>query len=173
MNVFVVLYGVFAGVVERSNTTDCKSVGIRLRRFESYPQYQVKRLIVWGVLLFISVILQFICLQTHLIGCVVSFSQYTITGRGIAQWQSVVEVLPPDVGKRLSECFRPEVDYAGQNFLLLKEHGYYWMHTYSNGYLTIIVLPAPPDHPSGVGEREALEILLDTEKLEELLVICA
>ena len=32
-----------AGVVKRSNTTDCKSVGIRLRRFESYPQYQVKK----------------------------------------------------------------------------------------------------------------------------------
>lgn len=101
-----------------------------------------------------------------------SFSLYSITGRGIAQWQSIVEVLPSDIGKRLSECFQPAADYAGRNFLLLKEHGYYWMHTYSNGYLTVIVLPAPPDHPSGLGEREALEMLLDTEKLEELLVIC-
>src|SRR3989344_3874321 len=28
-----------AGVVKRSNTTDCKSVGIRLRGFESLPQH--------------------------------------------------------------------------------------------------------------------------------------
>lgn len=41
-------YG-YAGVVERSNTTDCKSVGFRLRRFESYPQYQLKTLFGWTV----------------------------------------------------------------------------------------------------------------------------
>lgn len=29
--------------MKRSNTTDCKSVGIRLRRFESYPQYHSKK----------------------------------------------------------------------------------------------------------------------------------
>jgi hypothetical protein len=39
----VVLLWKFAGVVKRSNTTDCKSVGIRLRRFESYPQYHMKK----------------------------------------------------------------------------------------------------------------------------------
>ena len=41
----------YAEVVKRSNTTDCKSVGIRLRRFESCPLYQVKKATSWSFLL--------------------------------------------------------------------------------------------------------------------------
>ncbi len=36
----LVLPALSAGLVKRSNTTDCKSVGIRLRRFESYTLHQ-------------------------------------------------------------------------------------------------------------------------------------
>jgi uncharacterized CHY-type Zn-finger protein len=34
------LRGLHAGLVKRSNTTDCKSVGLCLRRFESYTLHQ-------------------------------------------------------------------------------------------------------------------------------------
>lgn len=34
----------FAGVVKRSNTADCKSVGIRLRGFESLPPHQPRKI---------------------------------------------------------------------------------------------------------------------------------
>lgn len=36
------IMNLLAGIVKRSNTTDCKSVGNSLRRFESFSQHQIK-----------------------------------------------------------------------------------------------------------------------------------
>jgi hypothetical protein len=88
-----------------------------------------------------------------------SFSSFSISGRGAREWQSVIEALPADVGQQLNENFTPEHDYRGRTPLIMKAYRYYWRHTYANGYLTVIIQPAPPDHPQGLGEREALEAL--------------
>jgi len=99
------------------------------------------------------------------------FSFYTITGKGAEEWQFVIEALPGDVGRKLNEDFRPERDYSGGNLLIMKAHGYYWSHTYAKGNLTVLVQPAPPDHPEGRADITTLEAHLDSHKLKKLHVV--